>query len=365
MLMYEGRLLHPEGITFRFRGSADDEMMVRIGDQVVFGDSFVQSKTGTAGDFSKVWKSSDQQTGNYFLGNNTATVGDWITLEAEVPVDIQILAAEIPGGVFSAMLLIEEEGVDYPKNKQGGPILPVFKMDALSRNLLDQICVGLPENEAALEGGPVFGNHTAENIMNDAGAGGVRMLDESSGSGLRIWTGDNEQVLEARYEGVSGSVVLLADVSGKQRRIPIKRLSEEDQLYIDLIYNLEHKVSFEGHKMEQKRNLKNSIQTDAKPRHQYIFKATAEQVRAANKKHELVGEFYVFAKELHGDAYALIVRERQEFASLINSKSSRRIITDPIEINDHVYGNLSIDEEEFVYLYLIVNFNRIRNNSAR
>ena len=83
-------------------------------------------------------------------------VGDWITLKAGEAVDMQVLFGEWWGGLVSGMLLVEVEGVDYPKTRQGGPLLPAFKTEEFSLDMREQIMKYLPEGECSLTNGPVF-----------------------------------------------------------------------------------------------------------------------------------------------------------------------------------------------------------------
>ena len=49
------------------------------------------------------------------------------------------------GGQFAAMLLVEEKGVEYERNRQNGPILPIFKTTVPSWDLVDAIFKELVE----------------------------------------------------------------------------------------------------------------------------------------------------------------------------------------------------------------------------
>jgi hypothetical protein len=57
-------------------------------------------------------------------------VGREFEARAGVDYPIEILISEIPGGLFAAYLLIEEVGATYQKDRNGAPILPVFRLDA-------------------------------------------------------------------------------------------------------------------------------------------------------------------------------------------------------------------------------------------
>ncbi|MDF7798427.1 hypothetical protein P4C99_03085 [Pontiellaceae bacterium B1224] len=351
LLHYVGQLVHPKGITFRFVGAAEDGIVVRIDDRVVFCDHGFSDDKEMAEKFSKVWKSSDKQSGKYYLGSTAAVVGDWITLIPGVPVQIEIVVAEGSDGVSSAMLLVEEKGVRYPENQQGGPILPPFKVDVMSFDVMDQICLRLPAGEVAVEGGPVFndGDVVVSNLET-AVQGNLKMMDESSGSGLRIWTGDNGSVLEARAEGTSGNIVILKDASGRKIRIPIDRLSKADQRYIALVHKQEYNVSFE---VKMQKTQPYLLPNRTVMQYEYIFSATAKQLRSAKETHDLVGELYVFTRELNGNAHILLAREQLPFKSERNAGQSVVVTTKPIRMNDEMYDDKPRDEDVFSYLFLI------------
>jgi hypothetical protein len=54
------------------------------------------------------------------------------------------------------VLLVEEQGAEYPKNREGGPILPVFRMAPTPGHLIDEIKYHSVEGDFDLEGGPIF-----------------------------------------------------------------------------------------------------------------------------------------------------------------------------------------------------------------
>ena len=74
--------------------------------------------------------------------------GDWITLEAGVPRDFQAIVGESPGGQFHAQLLVEVQGEEYPLNKRGSRLLPIFAMEPISWALQDTILVNMVEGDA-------------------------------------------------------------------------------------------------------------------------------------------------------------------------------------------------------------------------
>ncbi|VGO14447.1 hypothetical protein PDESU_03009 [Pontiella desulfatans] len=153
---YKGQLVHKEDITFRFWGQGDDNLVVRVDGKIVLNASWPGNSEEAMQSACRGWSSKSADSRKFYLGNNTAVVGDWITLKAGVPLDMDVLIGEEPGGQFSAMLTVEVEGVDYPRNRQGGPILPIFKTTEPSHDLVDAIYETMPEGEASVTNGPVF-----------------------------------------------------------------------------------------------------------------------------------------------------------------------------------------------------------------
>ncbi len=153
VVYYKGKLVYPEDITFRFWVVGDYFLGIRVDKQDVMFAGYRESVRDL---FSTPWRGNDPQKYLYYLGHGTQLdVGDWITLKAGEAKDIEIVMGD-EGGLAAFMILVEVEGVEYPQNKQAGPILPVFKVENLSHDQIDAIYRDLPPNEFCLTNGPVF-----------------------------------------------------------------------------------------------------------------------------------------------------------------------------------------------------------------
>lgn len=144
---YKGKLVHKKGLTFRFWGAADDVLTVRVGGKVVLAANFSWEGVHAyriAGD----WASRAPNNRAFRLGNQKMVGGDWITLEPGIPVDMEAIAGEGPGGEFHAQLLVEVKGEEYPINDRGAPIFPIFAMEKPTWALQDSILENLFEGEA-------------------------------------------------------------------------------------------------------------------------------------------------------------------------------------------------------------------------
>lgn len=134
---YKGQLVAPKSGKFRFWGFADDVLFVRINKKVVLDGSFKDK------DYSD-WETKEPELNRkYRIGNGTLAVGHWFSVNNGDTVDMEVLIGERPGGFFSTYLLIEEDGVDYPKVGNGQPILPMFKTRPLSDGIKQKLSTEL------------------------------------------------------------------------------------------------------------------------------------------------------------------------------------------------------------------------------
>lgn len=126
---YKGQVAPPADGTYRFVGNFDDLLVVAIDRKVVLEGNRPDTR------FPKLaWKEAADK-GPRVAANELARYGNWITLKANQPVDIDILVGERPGGQFHGVLLYEKQGETYPRDGRGQIILPLFQLAA---NPMDQ-----------------------------------------------------------------------------------------------------------------------------------------------------------------------------------------------------------------------------------
>ena len=152
MIHYKGALVYGKDLVFRFWGSGDEVLAVRVDGEMVLAACWDTVQKETVGD---LWQTPSAQSRRYYMGNNRSVVGDWITLKAGVPREIEVLLGD-NGGEACAMLAVEVKGVEYERSRQGGPILPAFKTAPPTHALLDAIYKDLPVGEICLTNGPIF-----------------------------------------------------------------------------------------------------------------------------------------------------------------------------------------------------------------
>ena len=314
---YKGTLVYPKDIKFRFVGAADDILLVRVDGKDVLNGSW----SGTGYTYSD-WTTS--APGTYqLMGNTFAVFGDWITLKAHEPVDMQVLIGEVPGGVFSAMLAVEVEGVDYPLNKHGNPILPMFKTAEPTYDLLDAIYYNLFPGEATPVGGPVFCDYFEKTV--DAGSDATEEptakeepIDEKmavSETELRTWTSTTGETFTGEYVMVMGDKVVLRDATGKNRKIPLDLISAEDRVFMELERPPKFKIEFSRasrqHRWLAKQKTYDPWQLPGAVDNTFTTKI--KQVSAGSYPHELHIEFFAIGEERDGDNYILLDHQRSTF----------------------------------------------------
>jgi hypothetical protein len=153
-VVYRGTVQAPKSGRFRFVGAGDDVLTVRFNNRLVFDYGYTLAATG--GGPGAISEESYQRDRNsdairsfkrlspmpvpavtYQYGSTRAinralgglAVGPEFEVREGVGYPIEILISEIPGGIFSTALLIQEEGVTYQKDAGGLPILPLFRLD--------------------------------------------------------------------------------------------------------------------------------------------------------------------------------------------------------------------------------------------
>jgi hypothetical protein len=131
---YKGRIMSKEGGKFRFWGRGNHVLAVKVDgvDVAYLGLPYVR-------DIWSDWRSSAEESLRFFTGKLAMDVGDWFELEANKPVDMEVVIGDHNGGDSQATLRIQKYGEYYPKNRDGGPILPVFKTAEIPDHLKDMI----------------------------------------------------------------------------------------------------------------------------------------------------------------------------------------------------------------------------------
>jgi len=148
MLHYKGKIARKEGGRYRFWGCADNFMIVRVDKKIVFSVSFGTTPHDDMVRWS-VKGDKDKEYGKYHMGSGLAGMSDWFELEPGVPVEMEVLMGD-SGGWCEAMLVVEDASEDYPRNREGMPVLPIFKTEDLPRPLIEKLEYLLIRDEVSL-----------------------------------------------------------------------------------------------------------------------------------------------------------------------------------------------------------------------
>ncbi|MEN8254380.1 MAG: hypothetical protein ABFR33_02815 [Verrucomicrobiota bacterium] len=349
MLIYKGQLVcppsYPNGITFRFWGIGDAYAAVRVGDK----DVFVAGWESHRNNYFNWWQSNSGRTLTYFLGNQKMIVGDWITLEPNKPVEMQVLFGEYKGGTFTLMLNVEVQGEEYERNRQAGPILPAFKTADFTRDQLDTIHVNLPEGESCLTNGPVFCDYAMPDRAKEVEGiePPVSEPEPSGDTGPRTWTLINGRTFEAEFVTLLGSKVCLRNPKGKILKFPKDELSAEDLEYIQLETPPDFDISLS--KQSNQRIFPprhNDMLKYAPPQSAYwTFSANVKQTSPGSYNHVLQAELFVIGTEVKGDKYVLLDYQKNRWIPSGEHDRSARFSGRKVELVKYLVGHSTVGFE--------------------
>ncbi len=363
--VYRGQLVYPEDIKFRFWGFADDILLVRVNGKLVLNGSI--HKDGASTFITEVggsWDSTAVDDARYFYGARGARVGDWVELKAGVPLEMEVMIGEVPGGEFSCMLTVQVDGVDYPKNRQGGPILPMFKTAEPTRAMQDIIYSQLNQNEAAVTNGPIFRDymvaaapHQSENteIISNAENRNEPELK------MRRWISATGKEIEAEYVSTSGTSVILKTVKGKQIKISKDKLSLADLEYIVLKNPPKFAINFIKLSNSQSGRYKLSPTemtwaSSQLPRvNDFTFGAKIKQRGAGEYSYPLTLEYFAIGQERNGNRYILLDRGESTFVPTTENERTHRLTGTPIEFVEYNVGGSERGQKPSGYLITLTD----------
>jgi len=348
MMIYRGKLVSKEEITFRFWGNGDAYMMVRVDGKEVFLDCWPGHLA-----YFDWWQSSSADSLKYYLGNKQAAVGDWITLEAGKPVDMEVMFGEWRGGFLAAMLTVEVKGMEYENNNQGGPILPAFKTAEFSRDLLDEIHQYLPVDEVSLTDGPVFRDYdlpsgavadATTNAVESSATPEALPLDNAEENKLRTWTMADGRTFEAEFVSIIGARVAFKNAKGKLLKVPQGKISEEDLTFIQLEMPPDLDISFS--KQSTQRVYPESLGNQPRPTsYNYVFSAKIKQTSTKSYDQELQIEIFAIGAEFGGNSYILLDRQKHSFTPTKENQRSARFEGKTVVLTDYLIGNDTIGRQ--------------------
>ncbi|RKX46667.1 MAG: hypothetical protein DRP64_02875 [Verrucomicrobia bacterium] len=339
MVLYKGKLVYPEDIKFRFWGFGDDILLVRVDGKLVLNGNWHSDGGNTyVTDIGGSWDSTSNDDARYWYGNNKARVGDWIELKAGELHDMEVMIGEVPGGSFSAMLTVQVEGMEYERNRQGGPILPMFSTAEPSRDLQDAIYKDLIRGEVAVTNGPVFRDYLLMPQTNRMEAVAADSVETESKR--HVWTRIDGKKIEAEYVTLIADKVVLEYSQGKQLKVPMANLSPVDREYIELLNSPKFAIDF----VKLGNNKLNRYELSPMEIHwavpqprvnDYTFGAKVKQMSSGLYNHELTVEYFAIGKESLGNKYILLDRQSSTFTPTRENGRSHEFKGAPIELVEY------------------------------
>jgi len=154
---YEGNFSPPVTGKYRFVGLGDDIMVVAVGGKTVLSAFWPNSKLNVTR-YEPDWlpkdaKKTDGQGLRFPPHGGGRYAGEWLELRKGQAYRIQITFGESYGGLFSAALLIEQQGVTYPTAGRDTQ-LPIFMLEPLTP---EEIQLKRSNHIDHQTEGPVFG----------------------------------------------------------------------------------------------------------------------------------------------------------------------------------------------------------------
>jgi hypothetical protein len=151
---YQGLFMSPRDDRYRFVGSADDMIVVRVNGKVVLDGSRRDTPLDV---WEHTWDPdhADGQNRQWQIGNTPLAIGEWFSMDKGEAMELEILVGERPGGQFGIWLFIQDrDDARNPEIVGGRPELNVFLLRPLSNEAKQRI---EQENYPLRTDGPYFG----------------------------------------------------------------------------------------------------------------------------------------------------------------------------------------------------------------
>ncbi|MDF7799275.1 SHD1 domain-containing protein [Pontiellaceae bacterium B1224] len=335
---YEGQLVYPEDIKFRFWGVGDAYMFVNVD-----GKEVLMSAWHFHHPWFDWWQSKAGGDRSHLLGNQRMVVGDWIELKAGEPLPLKVLFGEWNGGAVTGMLLVEVDGVEYPTARTGGPLLPVFKTEELSWDTLTEISRFLAADECSLTTGPVFNDYYSgtSSIPLDASSTPEPEPPQTAEKPderpvTRIWTTLAGQTLEAEFMTSVGGNAILKTANRKQIKVPLSGLSEEDREYITLEMPPKLDINFSKTTKPRKFGPTYNAKELTARGNFYTFSTRIKQTSTRPYGQPLTAEFFAIGDEIGGQKNILLDYQKKTFTLTEENDYSVEFGGPPVELLDYV-----------------------------
>jgi len=352
MVHYKGQLVSQRGMTFRFVARGDGLMGVRLDGETVLAAGMLTHGIN--------WVPRPESL-KFWLGNGWAWTSDWITIKPDDPLDMETIVSD-GGGSVCFILAIQEKGVEYERRRMGsGPVFPVFKTAELSHDLLDAIYESMPPGEITLTNGPVFRDYgvgtkplAAYSPETTNGPASKNPSVPSFESGMRTWRGLDGKTMVAEYIATIGDKVVLKMPGGRQKKLPVAKLSEKDRAYIELANPPSFKIDFST-SSRQVFSVEEGTASGKTIAYDYRAKIRLRQKSSGQYNHELCAEFFAIGKQIHGNRHILLDRQKHCFTPSNENRRSCEFAGRTIRLPDFTVYDQHRGKKPYGYLVVVTD----------
>ncbi len=338
-VLYEGDLVYPEDITFRFWGVGDKFMGVKVDDDTVL---FCAYRSSTREMFGDIWQCRDPKDFVYYFGESRARPSDWITLKAGESRKLSVIMGDIDGGLVYHMLGVEVKDESYPLTRAGGgPTWPVFRTGELSQEVQDVIYANLYPGDLSLTNGPIFRDYVSKGAAVKPAADPEALEEPKADEKMRLWTMLDGKTLEANFRTLLGADVVLQNSKGRQVKLPKEQFSAADQEYLELINPPSFSINW-AKSSEQLGNPPAAPWSSGIQRPLQMFSYTfgvriKQSSTAIRYDHDLKVEYFAVGEEIDGDNYVLLEKRDTSFNPAEYQNKTFSFTGEPVKLTKMAY----------------------------
>ncbi len=181
---------------------------------------------------------------------------------------------------------------------------------------------------------------------------------EISDDEIRTWTLADGRKIDAVFKTSIMGNVLLENERGKQKKIPLSKLSEEDRKFVELATPPEFDINFS--KTSSMRTVPPSQLSGGtwqQPKlFDYTFGATLKQTSVGNYNYPLHVECFTIGKQINSsDTYILLDRTEGTFTFAKENNRSFTISSEPKLLFDYVLYTVHMGQKPDSYLVVVTD----------
>jgi hypothetical protein len=242
------------------------------------------------------------------------------------------------------MLVVEVDGVEYPRGRHHGPLLPVFKTAELSWDTLTEISRYLAADECSLTNGPIFNDYhsstpaAATNVLVSAEEAEIVTappVRPDSLSELRDWSLADGKSIRAGFVTTLGTYALLKNEHGRQIKVPLDNFSDEDHRRIRLATPPTLDIEFS--KKTSRKQYGDTYRGEEKPLRNMVYTFSARIKKTSIQPYglDLTAEYFAIGDEVGGNKHILLEHRKEGFSLTKENNYTFEFTGKPIELIDY------------------------------